>query len=381
MDFSLTEDQRIFRESIERVVTDLYPFDKRQAAVATPKGYLDEHWQQLAELGCMAAPFPEACGGLDGGPIELMLIAEQFGRGLVTSPYMATVVLGGHAVLFAGNEAQRHDILPQVADGSLKLALAYGERQARYTLDDVVTTAKPDGDGYVLAGQKDVVFYAQDADIIVVVARTSGGQRSRDGLSLFLVPASVSGLTMTGYGTQDGSRAANILLDGVKVGADALLGEAGQACPVLERVIDHAIAFACADAVGSMWEVYSTTLEYLKTREQFGQTLGSFQALQHRMVDVYTECELAQSTVYEVTLSLDKDDTVRRQAASSAKFLIGQAARHVGEEGVQLHGGMGMTMDVPLGHHLKRAMMMNASFGDMRHHLNLLAQTVRAAAA
>ena len=380
MDFSLTEDQRIFRETIERVVTDLYPFDKRQAAVATPKGYLDEHWQQLAELGCMAAPFPEAYGGLDGGPIELMLIAEQFGRGLVTSPLMATVVLGGHAVLFGGNEAQRHDVLPKVAEGSLKLALAYGERQARYTLDDVATSATPDGDGYVLAGQKDVVFYAQDADIIVVVARTGGEQRSRNGLSLFLVPAAASGLTMTGYGTQDGSRAANILFDDVKVGADALLGEAGKACPVLERVIDHAIAFACADAAGSMWEVYRTTLDYLKTREQFGQTLGSFQALQHRMVDVYTECELAQSTVYEVTLSLDKDDAVRRQAASSAKFLIGKAARHVGEEGVQLHGGIGMTMDVPLGHHLKRAMMMNASFGDMRHHLNLLAQSVRAAA-
>lgn len=380
MDFSLTEDQRIFRETIERVVSDLYPFDKRQAAIATPQGYLDEHWQQFAELGCMAAPFPEAYGGLDGGPIELMLIAEQLGRRLVTSPYVATVVLGGHAILFGGREEQRLDLLPQVAEGSLKLALACGERQARYDLGDVMTSAKPDGDGYVLAGQKDVVFYAQDADIIVVAARTSGQQHDRDGLSLFLVPADASGLTMTGYGTQDGSRAANILLDDVRVSADALLGEADGAYPILERVIDHAIAFACADAVGSMWEIYHTTLDYLKTREQFGQTLGSFQALQHRMVDVYAECELAQSTVYEVTLSLDKDRETRRRAASSAKFLIGRAARKVGEEGVQLHGGIGMTMDFPIGHHLKRLMMMNASFGDIRHHLNILAQTLRAAA-
>ena len=380
MDFSLTEDQRIFRETIGRVVTDLYPFDKRQAAVATPQGYLDEHWQQFAELGCMAAPFPETYGGLDGGPIELMLIAEQFGRRLVTSPYLATVVLGGHAILFGGNEEQRLDLLPKVAEGTLKLALAYGERQARFNLNDVTTLAKPDGGGYVLTGQKDVVFYARDADIIVVVARTGGGQHDRDGLSLFLVPTDASGLTVTGYGTQDGSRAANILLDDVTVGAGALLGEAGKAFPVLERVIDHAIAFACADAVGSMWEIYHTTLDYLKTREQFGQTLGSFQALQHRMVDVYTECELAQSTVYDVTLNLDKDTATRRRAASSAKFLIGRAARNVGEEGVQLHGGIGMTMDFPIGHHLKRLMMMNASFGDMRHHLNALAQTLRTAA-
>lgn len=369
MDFSLNEDQRIFRESLQRVINDLFPFDKRQATVATPQGYLDEHWQTLAELGCLAAPFPEDCGGFDGGPLELMVIAKQFGRRLVTSPYLATVVLGGHAILFGGNEQQRTSLLPQVAEGSLKLALAYSERQARYDLFDVATTARAEADGFVLSGQKDVVFYGSDAGVLVVAKRTSGARRDHDGITLFVVPADAVGITQTRHNTHDGSGASNILFDEVKLGSDAVLGEVGQGLPVLERVIDHAIAFVCADAVGSMWEVYEVTLEYLKTRSQFSQTLGSFQALQHRMVDVYMDCELAQTSVYDVTLHLDKDAATRHRAAMAAKIAVGQAARKVGEEGVQLHGGIGMTMDLPLGHHLKRAMMMNASFGNVRHHL------------
>lgn len=380
MDFSLSNEQRIFRGSVERVVADFYPFDRRQTIVATPQGFLDKHWRILAELGWMAAPFPERYGGLNGGPIELMLIAEQFGRRLVTLPYLSTVVLGGHALLFAASEAQRAEFLPRIADGSLKAALAFAERQARYDLCDVATTARRESDGYVIEGQKDVVFFGQAADLMIIAARTSGSQRSPAGITLFLVPADANGLTRTAYCTQDGGRATNFRFDGVHVGPRNVLGETDAGLAVLERVVDHAIAFVCAEAVGSMWAIYETTLDYLKTREQFGRTLGSFQALQHRMVDVYIKCELAQSMVYEVTLNLDKDPAIRRRAASAAKYAIGRYSREVGEEGIQLHGGIGMTMDVPVGHHLKRLMMINASFGDPRHHLAAYTEAARPAA-
>ncbi len=379
MDFTLSEEQALFRDSVERTVADLFPFARRQAAVATEEGYREDDWRRLAGLGCMAAPFPEACGGLGGGPEELMLIAERFGRHLANLPFLASVVLGGHAVLFGGTEAQREAILPGVADGSVKLALAHGERRARFDLAPVSTVARAEDGGYVVSGRKDVVLYGRAADRLVVSARLPDGRDGGGGTGLLLVPGDAEGVGRSSYATHDGGRACNVLLDDVRVGTDALLGAGGDALDVLERVIDHGIAFLCADAAGSMWRVYETTLEYLKTRSQFGRTLGSFQALQHRMVDVYTSCELARSMVFEATLNLGADAATRSRAASAAKAAIGEAARGVCEEGVQLHGGVGMTMDVPVGHHLKRAMVMNATFGDARHHLARYARLGRAA--
>ena len=372
MNADLTDDQRAFAESLDRALGHLFSFERRQAAVATPRGYRDDDWRQLAELGCMAAAFPEDLGGLGGGAVELMVIGERFGRHLVTGPFLASVILGGQAVLFAGSSGLRADVLPGVVDGSSKLALAFSERQAHYDLHDVATVAQPSGSGYVLSGQKDVVLYGPDADLLIVSARTSGNRRDQDGITLLAVPADSPGVVQTGYRTHDGNRASTILFDGVDVDSDHLLAEPDRGLAVLERVIDHAIAFVCADAAGSMWRVYETTLEYLKTRRQFDQTLGSFQALQHRMVDVYMDCELAWSMVLEATHGLGLDVPERRRAVSSAKVAVGEAARRVAQEGVQLHGGVGMTMDMPLGHHLKRVMVMNASFGDPDHHLAAL---------
>lgn len=370
MDFSLSEEQKIFRDSVARFIAEEYPFDKRQARVAEEPGFSEAHWRRFAELGWLGAALPERCGGLGGTPVETMLLAEHFGRGLVMSPYLATVVLGANAVLHGGREDQRRALLPEVAEGRLKLAFACAEPGSRYDLHHVGTRARREGEGYVIDGHKAVVFYAACADRIVVSARTGGALRDPEGLSLFLVDAKAGGLEARHYPTHDGGRASELRFDGVRVDAGELLGEAGGALPVIERVADHAIASLCAEAVGAMWAVYEQTLAYLKTREQFGRTLGRFQALQHRMVDVYMKCELAQSMVYEATLHLDSPDaTARRRAASSAKYEIGRNARDVGQEGVQLHGGIGMTFELPIGHYLKRITMINASFGDPRHHL------------
>lgn len=379
MNLVLTEEQRIFQGSVERALADLFPFARRQEAAAAPAGFFAGDWQRFAELGLLAAPFPEDCGGLGGGPVETMLIAEQFGRRLVNTPYLASTVLGGHAVLFAGSGEQRRRLLAPLAAGTLKLALAHGERQARFDLFDIATEARPEGGGYVLAGRKDVVLWGGAADMLVVAARTSGARRDADGIGLFLVAADAAGLACIPCDMQDGGRAATVVLDRVRVGADAVLGEPGGALPVLERVADHAIAFLCADAMGSMEEVHAVTLAYLKTRRQFGRALGSFQALQHRMVDLYMECAFARSLVHDLTLALGGDRARRRLAAMAAKVAVGRAVRKVAEEGVQLHGGIGMTMELPVGHHLKRAMAANAAFGDPRHHLAAYGRRIRAA--
>ncbi len=371
MSATFPDDQQAFAESLERVLGDIFAFERRQAALRLPQSCRDEDWQQLVDLGCMAAPFPESHGGLGGGAVELMVIAERFGRHLVTGPYFASVVLGGHAVLFGGSDLLRADVLPKVADGTMKLALAITERQARYDLHDVALVARPSGDGFELSGVKDVVLHGTSAGLLIVSARTSGQRRDRDGITLFAVPADTPGILQTSWRTHDGNLASSIVFDRVR--ADQVLGEPGEGLAILERVADHAIAFLCADAAGSMWRVHETTLEYLKTRRQFDRPLGTFQVLQHRMVDLYMDCELAWSMVLEVTDSLARAPRQRREAVSVAKVAVGEAARRVAEEGVQLHGGVGMTMDAPVGHHLKRAMAMNASFGDPGHHLDFLA--------
>ncbi len=369
----LTEDQRAFADSLDRLLADSLPFARRQAAVATPGGFDEDVWRQLAELGCMAAAFPEEHGGLGGGPQELMIIGEKFGRHLVTGPFLASVVLGGHAVLFAGSDAWKARVLPGVVRGTRRLALAWVERQARHDLHDVATSVLPANGSWVLSGRKDVVPGGAQADVIVVSARASGDRRDHDGIVLIAVPAAAPGVVRLDERAHDGNRVSTILLDGVKVAETQFLTTPEDGLAVLERVIDHATAFVCADAAGSMRQVFETTLEYLKTRRQFDRTLGSFQALQHRLVDLYIDCELAWSMVLDATQALTSPQ--RRLAVSSAKVAVGESARRVAEEGVQLHGGIGMTMDVPVGHHLKRAMVMNASFGDADHHLGLLASS------
>ena len=376
MDITLSEEQSLFRDSVERFVTEEYAFDQRQKIVIQASGFLDEHWRSFAELGWLAAPFPEDYGGLGGSPWETMVLMEQFGRGLVASPYLASVVLGGQLVLCAGSEDQKQAILPAVGGGELRLALAYAEPQSRYDLADVATTAKPAGDGYLIEGAKSVVFYGAAADKLLVTARSSGEQRDEAGISIFLVDAEAPGIEASHYRTQDGGRASDVRFAGLEVGPEALVGELGKGYPALERTVDYAIAAVCAEASGAMWAIYEQTLAYLKTRQQFGQTLGSFQALQHRMVDVFMKCQLAQSMVYEATDSLQQPEAAaRRRAASAAKYEIGRYGREVGQEGIQLHGGMGMMTELPIGHYFKRLTAINTSFGDASHHLSRYANT------
>ncbi len=374
MDFTLSEEQVIIQESIARFLAEAYPFDRRLKLVADGNGFSEDHWQTFAELGWLALPFPETYGGLGGSPLETMLLMEQFGRHLVVSPYLASVILGGHLVLEGGSEAQKRALLPALCAGQLKLAFAFAEPQARYDLADVETSAAEAGDGagggHVLSGRKTVVFHGGVADRLIVLARTSGTARDRDGLSLFLVAPDASGLAARHYRTQDGGRASDFRFESVRVGPEALLGTLGQAAPLVERVSDVAVAALCAEAVGAMWAVYEQSLDYAKTRTQFGQPLGSFQALQHRLVDLYMKCQLAQSMAYDATLSLQgPDPAAAARAAAAAKYKVGDFARIVGQEGVQLHGGIGMTMELPIGHYLKRLTMINTTLGDPSHHL------------
>ena len=371
MDFTFSEEQTIFRDSVERFIAEAYAFEGRQKIIEQEPGFKEEHWQNFAELGWLAAPFPEDYGGLGGSPWETLVLMEQFGRGLVSSPFLATVVLGGHSVLFAGSEAQKEAIIPAIAAGELRVALAFAEPQSRYDLADVSTRATRDGDGYLIEGTKSVVYDAAVAGKLVVTARTTGEQRGQAGISLFLVDTDAPGIEASAYRTQDGGRASDLRFTGLRVGPEALLGSEGQGLPVLEKVLDYAIAAVAAEASGAMWAIYEQTLAYMKTRKQFGQTLGSFQALQHRLVDVYMKCQLAQSLTYDVTDKLEHPDAkVRSRAASAAKFEVGRCARSVGQEGIQLHGGMGMMTELPIGHYFKRLTVINASFGDPSHHLS-----------
>ncbi len=304
-----------------------------------------------------------------------MIVMESFGRGLVVEPYLASVVLGGGLVTLAGSAAQKQAILPQVASGKRLLAFAHGERQSRYALADVETTARKDGSGWVLSGRKGVVLNGDSADQLIVSARSAGGSRERSGIGLFLVDAKAKGVSRRGYPTVDGMRAAEVTLETVRVGADAVLGSPENAYPVIEHAVDRALAALSAEAVGIMETLNAMTLDYLKTRKQFGVPIGSFQALQHRMADMVVEHEQAKSMAVLAALSADLADTAeRRRVISAAKVQIGRSGRFVGQQSIQLHGGIGMTDEYLAGHYFKRLTMIDQSFGDADHHLDRFAE-------
>jgi pimeloyl-CoA dehydrogenase small subunit len=374
MDFEYSDDQTMLKDSVDLFIQNNYSFEQRRKLVATDEGYSDKNWSQFAELGWLGMPFPEEYGGFGGTPVETMIVLEAFGTGLVAEPYLPTVVLGGGAVLHGGSDEQKQAILPAVAEGKMKLALGFAERQSRYNLADVETTAKKDGSGYVLNGMKGVVFGASMADKIIVVARTSGQSRDRDGISLFIVDKGAEGVRVRSYPTADGLRAGEVYLENAKVGADALLGGEGKGLPLLEKVIDYGIAAVSAEAVGAMKSLNDMTLEYLKTREQFGQPIGRFQVLQHRMVDMFIAHEEAKSMAMMAAMRVDEtDEKERKKALSAAKVQIGKSARYVGQQGIQLHGGIGMTDEYAAGHYFKRLTMIDRSFGDTDFHLKRFA--------
>jgi pimeloyl-CoA dehydrogenase small subunit len=373
MDFDFSEEQRLLKESVDRFIADRYDFEQRKTFAKNDAGYARENWKQFAELGLLAIPFTEEHGGFGGGPIETMIVMEAFGRGLVLEPYFSTVVLGGGLLRHGGSDAQKSEFIPKIASGDLRLAFAHGERQSRYDLADVETRAKKSGSGYVLEGEKSLVLNGDSADTLIVSARMSGGQRDRGGIGLFLVDGNANGVSRRGYPTQDGLRAAEISLSGVEVPAGRVLSD--DALPIIERVIDEAIAALAAEAVGAMAEMHALTVDYLKTRKQFGVAIGAFQALQHRAVDMFVALEQARSmAMFATMMSAEDDAEVRSRAISAAKVQIGRSAKIVGHGAIQLHGGVGMTMELKVGHYFKRATMIDVMFGDADYHLAKLAE-------
>src|SRR5215207_5331951 len=358
-----------------RLVAERYDFEARKRYAAGPDGWSRELWAQYAELGILGMPFGEAHGGFGGGAVETMIVMEAFGRALVLEPYLATVVLGGGLVQHGGIAAQQADVLPRIADGSLRLAFAQAERQSRYDLADVATSAKRDGSAWVLNGEKSLVLHGDSADTLVVSARTAGGRRDRGGIGLFLIETGAPGVSRRGYPTQDGLRAAEVSLHNVRVGPEGVVGEPEDALPVIERVVDGAIAALCAEAVGTMSEMHVLTVDYLKTRKQFGVPIGSFQALQHRAVEMFVMLEQARSMAMFATMLAQDDDALeRRKAVAAAKVQIGRSGKFVGQQAIQLHGGVGMTMELKVGHYFKRVTMIDVLFGDADHHLARLAE-------
>jgi len=366
MDFNFKEEQLQLADALKRWIAREYGFEARRAIVASAGGISDAAWTQLAELGLTALPLPEAQGGFDGGAVDMFVVMQELGRGLVVEPYFATV-FGAEFLKRGGGH---DDLLAEVAGGTLKLACALGERQSRHDLRDIATRAQPDGDGWRLDGEKKVVLHGAEAGVLIVSARSSGAQRDEDGISLFALPADTPGLQVTGYRTLDGQRAADLRLDGVHVGRAQLIGGAGAGWALLEAAADYGAGLLCAEAVGAMEALFEATLEYLKTRQQFGVPIGKFQALQHRMADMAIHLEQARSLALLAAVRLDGGDAAeRRRAVSAAKYRVGQAARFVGQQAVQLHGGMGVTDELPAAHYFKRLSTIELTLGDGDHHL------------
>jgi alkylation response protein AidB-like acyl-CoA dehydrogenase len=335
-------------------------------------------WAQYAELGLLGLPFAEEYGGFGGGGIETMLVMQAFGRVLALEPYLASVVLSGTALRLAGNKAQQSALLPQIAEGKLVVAFAHGERQARYDLSDVLTNAKPKAGGWVLDGGKSVVVHGDIADKLIVSARVSGDRNDPGGIALFVVDAKANGVARRAYRLRDGMGAAEIALAGVEVGRDALLCEAGAAFPVIERVVEAGIAATAAEAVGAMETMQAMTLEYLKTRQQFGRPIGDNQALQHRATEMFVALEQGRSLAILAAMMVEEPDAAERaRNIAMVKVGVGQAARFVSQNAVQLHGGIGMTEEYAVGHYFRRVMVIEHSFGDTAHHLSRLAEQVK----
>jgi pimeloyl-CoA dehydrogenase small subunit len=375
MDFALNDEQRLLRESIERLLAEHYDFEARKRHAQEPAGFSEKLWRRYAELGLLALPFAENNGGIGAGPVETMIVMEALGRALALEPYLATVVLGGGFLRLGASAATRAALIPKIASGELKLAFAHAERQARYDLGDIATTARQDGTSFMLDGAKSLVLNGDAADKLVVSARLSGGRRERDGIALLLVDAVADGVTRRGYPTVDGLRAAEVTLSRVRVASDAVIGEPGHAFALIERVVDGAIAALAAEAVGAMSAMHELTVDYLKTRKQFGVPIGNFQVLQHRAADMLIALEEARSLTLLATMMVDEPNAIeRRKAIAAAKVQIGRSGRVVGQGAIQLHGGIGMTMEYKAGHYFKRVTMIDTLFGDADHHLATLAR-------
>ena len=371
MDFGYSEEQTLFSNSLQKLLGDTYDFESRRALLAEDLSYSEKLWQTYAELGVLGLLVPEQYGGFDGTTVDAMVVALELGKALALEPILPTVVLGGGAITMAGSEAQKNEILPKVADGSIKLAVGFGEPTSRFDLADVCTMATADGDGYVLNGLKSVVLGGDAADKIIVSARTSGeAGHDADGITLFIVDTDAEGVSRENYRLVDGRGGADVTLENVRVNADAVLGEVGKALPLIERISDRGAAVACAEALGAFARLNDMTLDYLKVREQFGKPIGSFQVLQHRMADMLLEYEYAKSLVFQACMNADaEDDATRIRSVSAAKVYLGENGRKCCQEAIQMHGGIGVTQEYELGDFVKRMTVAEFLFGDVDHHI------------
>jgi pimeloyl-CoA dehydrogenase small subunit len=370
MDFDLSEEQRLLKDSVDGLLKTSYDFDQRKKYAAEPGGWSKSVWGKLAEQGLLGLPFTEEDGGFGAGAVETMIVMESLGRALMLEPYLPTVVIGGGFLRRGGSAEQKAAHIPSIIDGSKTLAFAQLEKNSRYDLADVSTTAKKSGNGWTINGEKFVVLNGASADTLIVTARTKGGQTDRSGIGVFLVPAKAKGVTIKGYPTQDGLHAADIKFEGVEVGADAAIGNPEDSLALIEQVVDDARIALCSEAIGAMDESLKSTVEYLKTRTQFGVPIGTFQVLQHRASDMFVFLEQARSMAMFATMAADFDDAAERtNAVAAAKVQVGKSSRFIGQQSIQLHGGVGMTMEYKIGHYFKRLSMIENTFGDTDYHL------------
>jgi alkylation response protein AidB-like acyl-CoA dehydrogenase len=370
VDFRYSEEQLALQDTLQRFISRDYDFEHRRALARSPLGFSADAWARYAELGLLALPFPEEFGGLGGSGVDVMVVMEKVGQGLLLEPYLSTVVLCGGLIRDAGSEALKQSLLPQIAEGKLQIALAAYEAAGRYDLAHVACSAVGKGGGWSLSGRKSVVLDAPSADYLLVSARSAGQVNDARGISLFAVRRDAPGVTLLAYPTQSGARAADVEFTDVVVHADAMIGAPGQALGIIERAVNSAIAALCAEALGIVTALNEATLNYLKTRKQFGVPIGVFQALQHRMADMVIAAEQIRSMAIIAAVHADsKHAAEARRAISGAKAYIGQAARFVGQQAVQLHGGMGMVDDIIVSHYFKRLTMIDMSLGDADFHL------------
>jgi len=369
MDFTFNEEQTLIQDQVDQFIQKEYDWETRQSLSNSDLGFGDDNWQKFAELGWLGISTSEECGGFGGSAIESMLIMEAFGKGLVVEPFLETIIMCGGLIDEHGTDQQKSSILESAIEGKMHLAMAYAEPQSRFNLSDVVTEAKEDGDSFVLNGYKSVVMNGPSANKLIVSARTSGAQLDENGITLFLIDGDAEGLNKTNYKTVDGRRASDLTIENVKVTKDDIIGQINDGFTLLDSSIDRAILAISAEAVGAMEVLYKTTVEYTKTREQFGTSIGKFQVLQHRMVDMFMEYEQCKSLLYMATMKQEEGSIDSKKAISGLKYQVGKAGKFIGQQAVQLHGGMGVTDELNVGHYFKRLTTIGTIFGNTDYHL------------
>jgi alkylation response protein AidB-like acyl-CoA dehydrogenase len=373
VNFDLSEEQQLLKDSVERFVNDNYDLDTRQSLSKNPAGFSDTYWQTMAELGWLGVTVPEAQGGFGGNQADTMVLMEAFGQGLVLEPFFASAVLGTRAVVSGGNADLQSRLLPDVVSGSCRLGLAYAEEQSRFDLEDVITRATAQDSGFVITGHKSMVQHGGSADQLVVSTRTSGGQRDENGITLFLVDTKAEGVTVDSFPTVDGQQASEVTFENVFVHADKMLGELDRGFTLLQDIAIDGILALAAEAVGAMEILYKDTVAYTQEREQFDHSLADFQVLQHRMVDMFMEYEQCKSMLYRATLEVVQNGREAMRTVHALKYMVGKVGTFIGENAVQLHGGMGVTEELRIGHYFKRLLVIDAQFGNSDHHLSCFA--------